>query len=417
MTRKMKVFSMFSGIGGFEYGLQQSKHKFTIVGFSEIDKYAKSVYQKHYPNHTDYGDATTIKTEELPDFDFLVGEFPCQAFSIAGKRKGFDDTRGTLFFEIARILKDKRPRYFLLENVKGLLNHDKGKTFQTILKVLDELRYDVSWRVYNSKDFGVPQNRERVFIKGYLRGECGREILYQTRNSTKNPGKLNSYRDKHRSYSIYDNADTLSRTLTRTGQNNGYNHLIKEDNRKINIHGYTRPSKTQSTIVYDSDGLMATLCSNNKSQPKIKEYITNRRMNVIGNIRPSGHSEGNIYGADGLSSTITRSNVPFIEDKETVVRPVLTPDRVNKRQNGRRMKDDGEPSFTLTATDRHGVYDGYRIRRLTPVECERLQAFPDGWTEFGKDGELVSDTQRYKMCGNAVTTSVITAIVDEMFDL
>lgn len=116
---------MFSGIGGFEYGLQQSKHKFTIVGFSEIDKYAKSVYQKHYPNHTDYGDATTIKTEELPDFDFLVGGFPCQAFSIAGKRKGFDDTRGTLFFEIARILKDKRPRYFLLENVKGLLNHDK----------------------------------------------------------------------------------------------------------------------------------------------------------------------------------------------------------------------------------------------------------------------------------------------------
>ena len=411
MKRKMKAFSMFSGIGGFEYGLQQSKQEFTFVGFSEIDKYAKSVYQRHYPNHTDYGDATKIRTEELPDFDFLVGGFPCQAFSIAGKRKGFDDTRGTLFFEIARILRDKRPRYFLLENVKGLLNHDKGKTFQTILKVLDELRYDVSWRVYNSKDFGVPQNRERVFIKGYLRGECGREILYQTRNSTKNPGELKTYRDKHRTYSIYDNADTLSRTLTSSGQNNGYNHLIREDNRNINIYGYTRPSKTQSSIVYDSDGLMATLCGNNKSQPKVYD----RKMNIIGNIRPSGHSEGNIYGADGLSSTITRSNVPFIEDNKTVARPVLTPDRVNKRQNGRRMKEDGEPSFTLTATDRHGVYDGYRVRRLTPVECERLQAFPDNWTKYGKDGELISDTQRYKMCGNAVTTSVITAIVDDMF--
>ncbi len=420
MTNKtnepITFFSMFSGIGGFEYGLQQSKHNFKNVGFSEIEPSPISIYLRHFPNHKQYGDATKIQTKYLSDFDFLVGGFPCQAFSIAGRRKGFDDTRGTLFFEIARILKDKRPRYFLLENVKGLLNHDKGKTFQTILEILNELRYDVSWRIYNSKNYGVPQNRERVFIKGYLRGKCGREILHQTRNSIENPGKLKTYRDKNRTYSIYDNSHTLSRTLTRTGQNNGFNHLIKlEDNRKINIHGYTRPSKSQSTIVYDSDGLMGTLCGNNKSQPKIKEY-DHPRMNVIGNIRPSGHSEGNIYGANGLSSTITRSNVPFIEDNKTVARPVLTPDRVNKRQNGRRMKEDGEPSFTLTATDRHGVYDGYRIRRLTPVECERLQAFPDNWTKYGKDGELISDTQRYMCLGNAVTTSVITAIVDDMFE-
>lgn len=413
----MNYFSMFSGIGGFEYGIQQSKHgdKFKCIGYSEIDKYAIKIYKKNYPNHTNYGDATKINTKELPNFDFLVGGFPCQAFSIAGKRKGFDDTRGTLFFEIARILQNKKPRYFLLENVKGLLNHDKGKTFQTILKVLNELRYDVSWSIYNSKNYGVPQNRERVFIKGYLRGECGREILHQTRNSTTNPGELKTYRDKHRSYSIYDNAETLSRTLTSTGQNNGFNHLIvnppDNDNHKINIYGYTRPSKTQSTVIYDSEGLMGTLCGNNKSQPKIYD----RKMNVIGNIRPSGHSEGNIYSANGISSTITRSNVPFIEDNKTIARPVLTPDRINKRQNGRRMKEDGEPSFTLTATDKHGVYDGYRIRRLTPVECERLQAFPDNWTKYGADGEIISDTQRYKCCGNAVTTSVITAIVNEMF--
>lgn len=101
---------------------------------------------------------------------------------------------------------------------------------------------------------------------------------------------------------------------------------------------------------------------------------------------------------------------------EKEVKPVLTPDRINKRQNGRRMKDDGEPMFTLTAQDKHGVTDGYKVRRLTPVECERLQAFPDDWTKYGKDGELISDTQRYKCCGNAVTTTVITAIVDEMFD-
>ena len=138
-------FSMFSGIGGFEYGLQQSKHNFKCVGFSEIDKFAKSVYQKHYPNHTDYGDATKIKTNELSDFDFLVSGFPCQDFSIAGGRAGFDGTRGTLFFEVARILKDKKPRYFLLENVKGLLSHGRGKTFQTILKILSNLGYNIEW--------------------------------------------------------------------------------------------------------------------------------------------------------------------------------------------------------------------------------------------------------------------------------
>ena len=168
---------MFSGIGGFEYGLQQSKHEFENVGFSEIDKYAVSIYERHYPNHTNYGDATEIRTEELPDFDFLVGGFPCQAFSVAGKRKGFDDTRGTLFFEIARVLKDKRPRYFLLENVKGLLSHNKGETFQTILEVLSDLGYYVQWTVLNSKDFGVPQNRERIFIEGYLGRECRLEVL------------------------------------------------------------------------------------------------------------------------------------------------------------------------------------------------------------------------------------------------
>lgn len=99
-----------------------------------------------------------------------------------------------------------------------------------------------------------------------------------------------------------------------------------------------------------------------------------------------------------------------------LIKPVLTPDRINKRQNGRRMKNNDEPSFTLTSQDRHGVTDGYKVRRLTPVECERLQGFPDDWTKYGKDNELISDTQRYKCCGNAVTTNVITAIVDEMFE-
>lgn len=230
-------------------------------------------WSKDY-THTPLGDITKVRTSDLPDFELLVGGFPCQAFSIAGKRRGFDDTRGTLFFEIARILKDKRPKYFLLENVKDLLSHNKGQTFKTMLGVLSDLGYDVKWEVLNSKNF-VPQSRERIYIKGYFRGECGGEVL--------------------------------------------------------------SPSGTSG----EADTKMSAIVSPTRN--------------------------GKLVSVNGINGT-------------------------------------------LTATDRYGVYDGYRVRRLTPVECERLQGFPDGWTEFGADGEPISNTQRYKCLGNAVTTNVITHI-------
>ena len=151
--------------------------EFRCIGFSEIDKFASELLKNKFPTVKNYGDATKIIPEELPDFELLVGGFPCQAFSIAGKRKGFEDTRGTLFHDIVRILKVKRPRNILLENVKGLLNHDGGRTFATILASLSELGYVIQWMVFNSKFFGVPQNRERVFIIGSLRGEPIPEIL------------------------------------------------------------------------------------------------------------------------------------------------------------------------------------------------------------------------------------------------
>ena len=147
------------------------------VGYSEIDKYAIQVYQKHFPDHKNYGDITKIHPQDIPDFDLLVGGFPCQAFSIAGKRAGFEDTRGTLIFDVLRILKEKHPRLVLLENVKGLLSHDGGRTFKTIITSLAELGYAVEWQVLNAKNFGVPQNRERVFIIGHLGGFGGRQVF------------------------------------------------------------------------------------------------------------------------------------------------------------------------------------------------------------------------------------------------
>jgi len=173
----VKFFDLFAGIGGFRIALE--REGFTCIGFCEIDKWARKLYKAYYNvrEEEEYEDATKINPEDLPDFDILCAGFPCQAFSIAGKRRGFEDTRGTLFFEIARIAKVKRPTYLLLENVKGLLSHDEGKTFEIILKTMDELGYDAEWQVLNSKDFGVPQNRDRVFIIGHLRGKSRPKIF------------------------------------------------------------------------------------------------------------------------------------------------------------------------------------------------------------------------------------------------
>lgn len=162
----MRVFSLFSGIGGFDLACKNKGHE--IIGACEIDKYARQVYARHFPNVRIYSDATKINPSELPDFDIICGGFPCQAFSFVGKRKGFDDIRGTLFFEIARIAKEKRPKLLLLENVKGLLNHDNGRTFETIIRTLDELGYDVEWQLLNGK-YWLPQRRERLYIVGHLR--------------------------------------------------------------------------------------------------------------------------------------------------------------------------------------------------------------------------------------------------------
>ena len=170
---------MFAGVGGFRAGLTRVGG-FQCVGHYEIDKYAEASYRAIHDIREEeryYPDARAIDPDDLPQFDLLCGGFPCQAFSNAGRRKGFADARGTLFFEIARLAEAKRPRYLLLENVPGLLSHDHGKTFAAILSALDDLGYHVEWTVLNSKHFGVPQSRKRVFLICYLDPRCAGKIL------------------------------------------------------------------------------------------------------------------------------------------------------------------------------------------------------------------------------------------------
>ena len=176
-TKSLKFIDLFAGIGGirkgFELACTELDIKTECVLTSEIKSYAVEVLKQNHPNEDVKGDITKIETSEIPDFDFLLGGFPCQAFSAAGKRLGFEDTRGTLFFDVERILRDKKPKGFILENVEGLVNHDKqnpkdkiGKTLSTILEHLALLGYKVTWKVLNAKDFGVPQDRKRIYITG-----------------------------------------------------------------------------------------------------------------------------------------------------------------------------------------------------------------------------------------------------------
>ncbi len=167
----MKVVSLFSGIGGFELGIKNSQLEAEVVFSSEIDKYATASYLSNFHNNNLKGDITKISEKDIPNHDLLVAGFPCQAFSIAGKQEGFNDTRGTLFFDVTRILKEKKPKYFLLENVKNLVVHDGGKTFKTIIKALNQIGYTVDFTIINSVEAGLPQNRERTYIVGIFNGK------------------------------------------------------------------------------------------------------------------------------------------------------------------------------------------------------------------------------------------------------
>ncbi|MCO4648825.1 DNA methylase [Streptococcus infantarius subsp. infantarius] len=210
----MKFLDLFSGIGGFRLGLESAGHE--CVGFCEIDKFARASYKTIHNTEGEFEfyDITQVSDEDWRKFrgtvDIICGGFPCQAFSIAGKRKGFlDETRGTLFFEIARAVKEIKPPLLFIENVKGLLSHDKGRTFRTILSTLDELGYDAEWQILNSKDYGVPQNRERVYIIGHLRGECRRQVFpIFGKNGTTNKANIKQIGNINNSTSFGGNPQT-----------------------------------------------------------------------------------------------------------------------------------------------------------------------------------------------------------------
>lgn len=433
----MRFFSTFTGIGGFEIGIQnayratygrgqenpqtddETGHRLVAtpgqgtgptvgrlgagsadgidqrplcIGYSEIDKYATKVFERHFGGVRNYGDITKIDAEKLPDFDCLVGGFPCQAFSIAGKRGGFEDTRGTLFFDLARILRAKQPRLFVFENVKGLLSHDNGRTFKTIIATIDELGYDCQWQVLNSKDFGVPQNRERIIIVGHLRGTTRPEVFPIQGD------------DRKAAFGAITN-------VYHKGQHTG-SYVAPPKVEQIN------ESRHQQDRIYDQNGISPTLSTmqGGNKQPKIIQRSADYRKD--GSLREFDEFSQTLRAKMGDNHPmVTTVRVPEATKKgyaEAVPGQAINLTALGSKTRRGRVSD---VANTLdTQQQQHTLTPDARIRRLTPLECERLQAFPDNWTQFGVADEPISNTQRYKMCGNAVTTNVIQAVFERIFE-
>lgn len=346
----MKFIDLFAGIGGFRFGMESAGHE--CVAFCEIDKFARSSYKAIHntEGELELHDITQVTDDEIRAIghvDAICGGFPCQAFSIAGHRRGFEDTRGTLFFEIARFASILKPKYLFLENVKGLLNHDKGDTFETILSALDELGYDVEWQVLNSKDFGLPQNRERVFIIGHLRGQRGRKVFPIGGKDEKS------------------SAERLG----------------------INILGNTKnpngTAKGTRDIVHDPKGIVGTLIATDYKGPKQVAIPNEIKKIRVREATKQGYAEASV----GDSVNLSHPN--------------------SKTRRGR--VGEGIANTLVTGDSQGVVTPNFRIRKLTPRECWRLQGFPD-WA-FDRAQEVNSNSQLYKQAGNSVTVNVIKEIV------
>lgn len=385
----MKFLDLFSGIGGFRLGLERAGHE--CVGYVEWDKYARKSYEAIHNTEGEWtkNDITTVTDNEWRELrgkvDIIAGGFPCQSFSIAGKREGFaDKTKGTLFFEIARAAEQIKPQFLFLENVKGLLNHDKGNTFRTILTTLDELGYDAEWQLLNSKNFGVPQNRERVFIIGHLRNGRGREVF-----------------PIERSYGSFNQ------------------NFIKavNDSKKIREHiGFESVNR-----FYDTEGISPCLntVSGGGREPKImvreatkQGYAIAEPGDSINFEHPNSKTRRGRVGK-GVAQTLTTSCNQGVIDGMKIINPfkgispfgwhfeqqVYDPKGITRtvKANG------GSGNIPKTITE-----NPFRIRKLTPLECWRLQGFPD--SAYYAAEQVNSNSQLYKQAGNSVTVNVIEAI-------
>jgi len=362
---EINLLDLFSGIGGFHLGLKRAGFKINSYN-SEIDKYATQVYKHNFKDSTYVGSVTDVRGSELPRINGITFGSPCQDFSLAGKRRGMSGERSSLILEAIRLIEECRPDFFIWENVKGTFSSNNRQDFAAILQAFANIGgYRLEWQLLNTKWF-LPQNRERVYLVGYIGDGSGGQIF-----------------------------------------------PISESCRQINVLQGQQANACTLTTRYGVDG--------NGS------YITERKQYAQEKKITSGTKRGYetaTYG-DGIDlafpgSTSRRGRVGkgYVHTLDTACNMGVLEVGDYRYDKGYRKRDDAiSPTLRAkSSTDISSTPTINKMRRLTPVECERLQGFPDNWTQYGSEGPI-SDTQRYKMCGNAVTVDVVKAVGERIKDV
>ncbi len=367
---------LFSGIGGFHLGFERAGFKINSY-FSEIDKYAIQVYKDKFKDSNYVGSVTDVRGGDLPDIDLITFGSPCQDFSLAGKRKGLGGERSSLISEAIRLIREKRPRVFVWENVKGTFSSNNRQDFTAILQAFANIGgYRLEWQLLNTKWF-LPQNRERIYLVGYLGDGSGGQIFP-------------------------------------IGESFG------KDYNEISLFGDTNKGGERG-VIYNTEGIVGSLTATDYKQPKqikvnsatSKGYEVAEEGDSINYSVPTSKTRRGRVGK-GVAQTLDTACNQAVIGAMRGRNPKNPSDRTTGSPTEQRLEiNQNGTSNTLTSVGKDNLVVSNKIRRLTPIECERLQGFPDDWTKQGTEG-MISDTQRYKMCGNAVTVDVVAAVAERI---
>jgi len=394
---KINQLDLFSGIGGFHLGFEKAGYEVTSY-FSEIDQHAIAVYKHQFPTSTYVGSVTNVRGADLPRIDLITFGSPCQDFSLAGKRLGMDGQRSSLVLEAIRLISECRPSVFVWENVKGTFSSNDGADFWAIIQAFTDIGgYRLEWQLLNTSWF-LPQNRERIYLVGY---------------STTTGGDWRG---------VFPIAANGRKTIEPS---------IKQIGTKLDSNGGTQPY--QQDRVYDADGIVPAL-NQGKSDLilRVKSatsqgYEEATSGDSINLSQPNSETRRGRVGKQkaqtletSCNQAVVQPNYKYEAANELVRRNTLTEGEVKGLDFYNQSVRDVIPTLTDPKHNSQGLFDGYRIRRLTPIECERLQGFPDDHTAFGNHDGVVkpmSNTQRYKQCGNAVTVDVVAAVAKNCLPL
>lgn len=414
----IKFIDLFAGTGGIRLGFQEACKKYNIktecVYSSEIDKNACSSYELNF-GHNPYSDIT--KVSDLPDFNFMLAGFPCQSFSYAGKRKGFGDTRGTLFFDVERLLKKYKPKGFLLENVRGLTSHDKGRTFRTIISSLESLGYKIEYRLLNSSNFNVAQNRVRIYIIGILEDDFTIKLnsdvgAVDSHNFKERNGQLSLFNEFIEAKVIKDILELKpdKKYLCTKKFTNQLKQVIGNDLTKLN--GYRLIDTRNGNSIHSWELGIKGKCTTDEVE-FMNLLIANRRKKIFGT-----HQDGKALTLEQIKMFYKHENIlkttnslidkGYLSNYDNKYNPVCG----NMSFEVFKFLDPESISITLTASDtnRLGVVQDGKARRLTPRECARLQGFPDTYKLLENDNAV------YKQMGNAVSVPVIESVISDLFE-